>query len=203
MPTFGDYNRTVVGYHGTSRAAALRIVQGLADIEPTTSGEAWQGRGVYYWEHGPQQAWRWARDRATRHGKSADDVAVVASMIRLGNCFDLLDPNNGRILKNMHDRLMARLHATGEPIPRNTRGRKFLDNAVLEYAYVMLEREDGQTIDTCRAVYVPSKLDRLWKSSWLCHDTHIQLCVRNPRCILGTWLVKPAEGEEPEPQGTQ
>jgi hypothetical protein len=29
MPRFADYHRTVVGYHGTRRSTALRVVQGL------------------------------------------------------------------------------------------------------------------------------------------------------------------------------
>jgi hypothetical protein len=34
---------------------------------------------------------------------------------------------------------------------------------------------------------------RLWTRSGVYRHAHIQLCVRNPDCILGTWLVQPIE----------
>lgn len=190
MPIFSDYNRTVVGYHGTMLQTALDIVQCKSPLTPTQRNDAWLGTGVYFWEHGPQQAWQWAYNRARSTGADTKNIAVVASMIRLGNCLDLLDPQNARILCKFKDHMTQFAKAQGQTMPRNARSRKYLDNAVIGYACHTLE-EEGVTLDTLRAVYVPSKLKRLWKSSWMCHDTHIQLCVRNVSCILGSWLVNP------------
>ena len=85
---YGDYNRTIVGFHGTSRAKSLLLVQRKADFEASHNRDDWLGHGIYFWEHAPRQAYAWAQQRW------GDDAAVVASMIRLGNCFDLLDPPN-------------------------------------------------------------------------------------------------------------
>jgi hypothetical protein len=97
MPRFADYHRTVVGYHGTRRSTALRVVQGLEGYKRSENSDDWLGHGIYFWD----------------------------------------DP-----------------------------------------------------VDTCRAVFVPSS-ERLWARSGLYKNAHIQLCVRNPDCMLGTWLVKP------------
>jgi hypothetical protein len=145
------------------------------------------GHGIYFWEYAPQQAWHWARRRY-----KGEDIAVLGCMLRLGNCFDLLDPENAHKLKGFHDKLLQVLDVTGRKPPKNVRGKKRLDCAVFEYANAWFARE-GENLDSIRAVYVPtSGKQRLWSQSWLYHETHVQLCIRNPRCILGTWLVNPS-----------
>lgn len=127
---------------------------------------------------------------------------MVASMIRLGYCFDLLDPDNAGDLKSFHDDFVqARASAGLEPLT-NQRRHKYLDKAVFEYAYAAIGQENeklGETarVDTCRGVYVrPGGRGRLWDSSWVEHDAFIQLLVRNTDCILGSWLVDPIEEAE-------
>jgi hypothetical protein len=97
MPRFADYHRTVIGYHGTQRSTALRVVQGLEGYKRSENADDWLGHGIYFWEYAPKQAWAWAEQRR-KTWNQGEDVAVLASMIRLGNCFDLLDPDNLEIL---------------------------------------------------------------------------------------------------------
>ena len=156
------------------------------------------GSGDYYWEHAPKQAWRFAEIRR-RQRKWDEPVAVVASMIRLGFCFDLLDPDNARDLKELHDQYIQLRLDGGKPVPENKRRWKYLDKAVFDYAYSEIEQENAELgnpmqVDTCRGVYVrPGTTGRLWKESWVQHGAVIQLLVRNPECILGSWLVPPDE----------
>jgi hypothetical protein len=120
-------------------------------------------------------------------------------MIRLGFCFDLLDPDNAADLKSFHDDYVETQKALGLPVPINHRRHKNLDKAIFEYAYAAIEEESERRgekakVDTCRGVYVhPNSGGRLWKASWVEHGTFIQLLVRNPDCILGSWLVEPVE----------
>jgi hypothetical protein len=209
MPRFSDYHRTVIGYHGTRRSVAEKIVLRRQAFARQDNPGDWMGNGVYFWEYGPKQAWWWAELRR-RHRKWEEPTAVVASMIRLGFCFDLLDPDNARDLKSFHDDLVQSRAAAGLGPLANQRRHKFLDKAVFEYAYAAIERENeelGQpaAVDTCRGVYVrPGGRGRLWDSSWVEHDAFIQLLVRNRDCILGSWLVDPIEeaddGEEDRPE---
>ncbi len=128
-----------------------------------------------------------------------EEIAVIASMIRLGNCFDLLDEENVRFLKEQHLAYVAAQNRLGEPLPQNVRTHRYLDRAVFEFTYAVAESAGvSRTVDTCRAVYVPTdKKERVWEGSWISHGTHIQICVRNPRCILGTWLVTAKEESSP------
>lgn len=92
MPRYADYHRTVIGYHGTKHSTAPRIVQGLQGFDPSENDDDdWLGHGVYFREYAPQQAWLWAEQRKRSKGWD-EEVAVVAPMLRLGYCFDLLDP---------------------------------------------------------------------------------------------------------------
>lgn len=183
MVQFMDYHRTVVGFHGTTKATADRIVNG-GEFRPSQNDYDWLGHGIYFWEYAPRQAWQWAKQRYS----ARTQVAVLGSMIRLGNCFDLLDPGNADAL------LEARryLEKTLDRLPRNHNARKYLDCAVFEAFYEIQEVHEQEVIDSSRAVYVPTDhRKRLWESSWLYRETHVQLCIRNPKCVLGTWLVQP------------
>jgi hypothetical protein len=190
LPRFSDYHRTVIGYHGTRLSTALRMVQGLEGYRRSENIYDWLGHGIYFWEYAPKQAWAWARQRQ-KNQKWNEEIAVVASMIRLGNCFDLLDPENLHELARLERDFVQTERVAGRTIPRNRNQSKYYDCAVFQFAYWSLERQ-GEPVDTCRAVFVPSA-ERLWPFSGIYQNAHIQLCVRNPACILGTWLVKPSQ----------
>jgi hypothetical protein len=204
LARFDDYHRTVIGYHGTGLSTALRIVNRIEGFRWSRRDFEWLGHGIYFWEHAPQQARDWAelRRRQLRRKKNptandirrADEpIAVVASMIRLGFCFDLLDPDNVEYLLGVFDDYRETMELSGEPLPKNSRKYRRLDCAVFEHAYKVINVvPEHPSVDTSRGVYVPAGGGRrVWESSWISRNTHIQLCVRNPACILGTWLHHP------------
>lgn len=204
MAQFHDYHRTVVGYHGTGLSTALRIVNRVEGFRWSRRNFDWLGHGVYFWEYAPQQAKKWAEMRrrqlrkkqnptAEEMRKADEPIAVVASMIRLGFCFDLLEPYNVQYLESIFRDYQESTELAGEPLPENNRKWRKLDCAVFEYAYKVISgSQDKIAVDTSRGVYVPTGGDRrIWEASWISRDTHIQLCVRNPACILGTWLHEP------------
>lgn len=121
-------------------------------------------------------------------------------MIRLGTCFDLLDPDNLETLASHHDQIERDLEGTEESLPNNYKAKKYRDCAVFRSLFSEFE-DQGEPIDTCRAVFVPSgsgKSDRLWKQSGLFRGAHIQLCVRSIENMLGVWMVR----EEGGPDGS-
>ena len=208
MTQFDDYHRTVIGYHGTGLAAALRIITRVAPFRPSRRDFDWLGRGVYFWEYAPQQALRFARIRQRQYQKkpnktaevirrATEPLAVVGCMIRLGNCFDLLEPDNVEYLQQIFVEYKKDMELLGMALPRNTRKYRKLDCAVFEYTYKFIHADmPNHPIDTARAVYVPTGGERrVWERSWISRDAHIQLCVRNPVHLLGTWLHHPQELE--------
>lgn len=185
MYEFLDYHRTIVAYHGTTAHQADRLVAGYP-FKPSNNSDDWLGSGIYFWEYAPKQAWWWA----TKF-KKFDKPAVVGAMIRLGNCFDLLDPGNVQSLKAMHAAIMTKWRRTGSEIPKNGNQHKNLDCAIFNVFYD-LAKDDKNPIDAARAVYVPTEsAKRIWKRSWIYEEAHIQVCVRNPKNILAVWHTSP------------
>lgn len=181
---FSDYHRAVIGFHGTDMASAERLVSG-EDFEPSDEDDEWFGKGIYFWEHAFRQAWWWARGH-----KKHRHPAVIGAVVRLGNCLDLIDPGNVGILRGFHAAMIAEMNAAGTTPPLNVRTYRRLDCALFNYMYKYLERAK-QPLDTARAVYVPSsRLKRVVPGSWISEETHIQVCVRNPRSILAVWHVR-------------
>jgi hypothetical protein len=197
MMRFDDYHRTIVGYHGTRLSVALDIVNRRRTFKFSRNRDDWLGHGIYFWEYAPQQAYWWAERRKRRQGWN-EPIAILGSMIRLGFCFDLLDPYNVRYLKEIHGEYRATETAAGRAISENANHHKYLDCAVFQYAYAAIESpEDQLTVDSARAVYVPTGDEkRIWTRSWISEGAHVQICVRNPACILGTWLHHPTVLEE-------
>ncbi|MGL4553540.1 MAG: hypothetical protein ACRC33_20430 [Gemmataceae bacterium] len=154
---FDDYHRTIIGFHGTTATAADRLVAGEPFADSDNDNE-WFGRGVYFWEYAPKQAWAWATQRH-------EDPAVIGAVIRLGNCFDLLDPENVQILKQAKDGFERRATESGRPIPVNRNADKRLDCAVFNYFYETAQAR-GKAVDSARAVYVPTaSAERVWPRS--------------------------------------
>jgi hypothetical protein len=111
-------------------------------------------------------------------------------MIRLGNCFDLLDPSNVQSLKTLHAAMMKKWHQTDAEIPENGNQHKKLDCAIFNHYYTLASEADRYR--TVRAVYVPTEsAKRIWKRSWIYEEAHIQICVRNPENVLAVWHVRP------------
>lgn len=203
QPNFGDYHRIVIGYHGTTRSVARKLVLQEVAWEPSKRSTDWLGHGIYFWEHAPLQAKMWAEQRKRKaltsksvaeRSRWKDDIAVVAAMIRLGNCLDLLEPANLQIMKGMYTQYQSWMNQHRMNLPRNVRSRKALDCAIFEHAYQLnLQDPDPRNhIDTARGVYVPMKGAKVWPGSWLVEGAHVQLCVLNhaiSRSILGCWIV--------------
>lgn len=191
---FDDYHRTVIGYHGTRLSVAQGIVNRRRGFNRSENRDDWLGHGVYFWEYAPQQALWWARRRQLRQNWG-EPVAILGSMIRLGFCLDLLDPYNVRYLKKIEETFRFTHEQAGLDLPKNANHHKYLDCAVFQYAYSVIEDPQKQlSVDSARAVYVPTGEEkRIWSRSWISDGAHIQLCVRKPSCILGTWLHHPNE----------
>jgi hypothetical protein len=134
MPRFADYHRTVIGYHGTQRSTSLRVVQGLAGYKRSENADDWLGHGIYFWEYAPKQAWSWAEQRR-KTWNQGEDVAVLASMIRLGNCFDLLDTDKLEILTGFRRDYEQLERQAGRVARENFNKSKYLDCSVFQLAY--------------------------------------------------------------------
>jgi hypothetical protein len=167
-----------IGYHGTSVAAAQRIL--ASGFEPSRNDYDWLGDGAYFFQDAPVRAMEWARQR---HGP---DAAVVAAEIDLADCMDLLDiPGHAQVART-YTRYRAELEERRLPLPRQSPGAHRLDCAVLNYLSDVL-KDEGVPIQSIRAVFTEG--NATFRGSALLDLSHVQIAVRNPSAILRSWRV--------------
>ncbi len=178
------FARIVVGYHGCNSQFAHDILLGtrkIADWEPSENAYDWLGKGIYFWEHSPERALRWAKE------KYPDDFAVIGAIIQLGRCFDLLDEWNTKILAQSYLAFENSFDEVHEALPKN-KGRQSklrkLDCAVINDCIDQLSARDF-IYNTVRGAFLEG--DPIFAGTTISSETHIQIAVRNSESILGVF----------------
>lgn len=180
------YDRTVIGYHGCDESIAERLLRGEAFV-PSRNDYDWLGPGVYFWEYGAARAMRFAVEQQ-KHGK-VSVPAVVGAVLQLGLCFDLMDVRYTEDLATAYERWAKSLVARGTAPPVNAGSApdhklRRLDCAVLSW-YLDQTVAAGIPFDSVRAGFVEG--GAVYPGAGFHRETHIQLAVRNPACILGVF----------------
>jgi hypothetical protein len=187
--TVVKYDRTVLAYHGCDQSVAEHVLAG-GDFKPSENDYDWLGSGIYFWEYGYDRALRFAIEQQER-GK-VTTPAVVGAIIQLGNCFDLMDTRFTDELLDAFE-MLREVHAEmGRPLPANsgkTPDKKLrrLDCAVLNL-YLKVQQQDPdepRRFDSIRCGFVEG--EPAFEGSGIFKQSHVQLAVRNPTCILGVF----------------
>src|SRR5262249_52171023 len=100
-----QFARIVIGYHGCRGGFAPELLLGtkpVRDWKPSTNDWDWLGHGIYFWEHSPERALRWAQEQGQRHGHAP---GVVGAVLQLGRCFDLLNEAITQLLAQTYQEL--------------------------------------------------------------------------------------------------
>jgi len=182
----------LLGYHGCDREIGERLLLNEAFL-PSDNGYDWLGSGIYFWESNPDRALAWAQTRAARKS-TADRLIepfVVGAVIDPGFCLDLITSSGTSLLANSFPLYQGILAASGTHIPANTGGEDYLqrklDCAVINFVHSSREEDNEPSFDTVRGVFMEGA--RIYPHSGFRQQTHIQICVRNPRTIQGVFRV--------------
>jgi hypothetical protein len=182
-----QFARIVVGYHGCTERFAGELLLGkktISDWRPSANDWDWLGHGIYFWEHAPERALRWARER---FGSRRQVPAVIGAYLQLGRCFDLLNEAITSLLGATHERLVQTFTQEGLSLPlnRGPRGkRRELDCLVINTCIDEL-RPRGTEYDTVRGAFLEG--EPVYPGAGFSRESHIQVAVRNPDCILGVF----------------
>lgn len=178
------FARIVVGYHGCEKKLAADLLIGklpVAEWNKSENAYDWLGEGIYFWEHSPTRALRWASDRFRRR------AAVIGAVIQLGNCFDLLDEKSAALLGGTYQELAQSYEQAGKPLPTNKgKGGKIrnLDCAAINDCVRRMAQRD-MAFDTVRGAFLEGP--PVFPGTTISAETHIQIAVRNADCILGVF----------------
>jgi len=178
------FARIIIGYHGCRQDFAEAILLGKTPIgewQKSQNAYDWLGEGVYFWEHSPTRALRWA---AENYG---DQAAVVGALIQVGTCFDLLDETNALLLAESYPQFEEYFLAAGKPLPVNRGTDKKLRELDCAVINECLDRmaERNVSFDTVRGAFLEGPA--IFPGTTLSAETHIQIAVRNVDCILGVF----------------
>jgi hypothetical protein len=106
-----NYQRLVIGYHGCDAAVVTKVLSGEETLTPSERDYDWLGKGIYFWEFGPQRAYDWAKAEARRAPDKIQSPGVLGALVNLGHCFDLLDTSNTRLLQQLYLEFIPRRNA--------------------------------------------------------------------------------------------
>jgi len=197
-----SYQRIVTGYHGCDAALAANVLYGAARLKLSTNAYDWLGEGIYFWEHGPQRAREWAIEQAKLSGAKIKEPSVLGAKINLGECLDLLDTTNTRLLGRWFTefrhfvRQKRALMPENRDAPGSRRGDRvlrFRDRAVVDYTVSRVAEAEGIRYQTVRGVFLEG--EPAFPGSKIALKSHIQIAVREPGCILGFFRPEhPKEG---------
>ena len=183
------FARIVLGYHGAKAGAATayakKLLMGEVSVQewkPSENEYDWLGHGIYFWEHSPERARRWA----------GAEGSVVGALIQLGDCLDLTDLQFTSLLNQSYANLENDYRTKGVALPQNT-GRDLklrkLDCLVIN----SLSPTILDDVDTVRGAFEEG--NEAFPGAALRMETHIQIAVRNRQCILGVFRPTFCENE--------
>jgi hypothetical protein len=156
----------------------------VLDWMPSQNDYDWLGHGIYFWEHGPARAMRWAEEKARATG---EEPAVLGAIVQLGNCFDLTDEQNTTNIGAAYDLVKASFDAAGKDLPKN-RGNdadlkgRYLDCLVINYYLEKVAAIRYQSVRCAFREGTPA-----YDGSMIYRQTHIQVAVIDRSCILGVF----------------
>jgi len=185
------YQRIVIGYHGCDASIVRRV---LIEHQPLAASENdydWLGRGVYFWEYGPERALDWAREVAQRRPDRIQKPAVLGAILNLGQCFDFLDLRFTRHLASIYPRFVQDFEQDDIRPPTNSglsgHGEdhvlRRLDCAVINWAIDSWEKAETTRFDSVPGVFQEG--GPAYVGSGIRLKSHIQVAVRNRRSVIG------------------
>jgi hypothetical protein len=193
--TYSSLPNLVIGFHGCDKSVFDRLVVHGESFKASKNDYDWLGNGMYFWEQNLERAWEWARAGQKNPKSSINTPAVVGAVIDLGFCLNLLDSNNIKSLQ-AHYEYFEQMHLiTGTKMPenKNLSGNtdfllRRLDCAVIEDFHEYRKQHKLKPYDSVRGVFFEG--EPIYPNSGFRQQSHIQICIRNPNCILGIFAPK-------------
>jgi hypothetical protein len=181
----------VLGYHGCDRAIAEKVFAGGDHLRASENDYDWLGTGVYFWENSARKALDWAifaKENPKVVRNKIKNPCIVGAIIDFGFCLDLLEAESIRVVAEGYKGLCEGAEAAGFVLPSNkiiagAWAIRRLDCAVINYVHETRKRQGEREFDSVRAPFIEGS--PLYRNAGFYERTHIQICVRNPKQILG------------------
>ncbi len=158
-------------------------------FKPSNNDYDWLGPGIYFWEANPMRGLEFAREASRRKSSSISKPFVIGAVVELGLCLDLTTSSGLEWVKIAYESLVDVTRAADLALPSNGKDqlRRNLDCAVVRRLHTILEAQKAPAIETVKGIFTEG--EPAYPGSGFREKTHIQIAVRNPRCIKGVFRV--------------
>jgi len=196
MSDFQSYD--VLGFHGCSKALAIRLINGNDDLKPSDNPWDWLGPGIYFWEQDPARGLEYANEIIA--GKQKNKIApenpsVVGAVLQLGNCLNLVESTALDILSESYEGLKALTAKLEIPMLENKGKNRALDCAVIKYIHEANKQAGKPPYDTIRCAFPEG--GEAYPGAMITKRLHIQICVCTPDMIKAYFLPRPIKKFNP------
>ena len=179
-----------IAYHGCDEAIGKAVLDGTAEVVPSTNDHDWLGGGAYFWENSYTRAFEWAAylKRHPSHAtRPVENPFVIGAIINPGNCLDLAEAACLAQVKEVFENLKDLMEQAVIALPVNGKGypadtdlvERRLDCAVINNLHEMRLATGSPPFDTVRGLFTEGT--ELFPGAKLQSKTHVQWCVRHPR----------------------
>ena len=176
----------IIGFHGCEKELAKKVLLGEANLKVSSNKYDWLGKGIYFWENDYDRALEFAQEFDKK------EPFVLGAIINLGNCLDLTLKENISLLKYTYDNVIKdkvkncsnkkgnRGGINGDLMLRN------LDCAVINSLHEINKQLGIIEYNSVRAAFWEG--EDLYETAGFKAKNHIQICVRDPKNIIGYFL---------------
>ena len=195
------YQKTslVFGFHGCDESVRDALINGKTELGYSRNDWDWLGHGIYFWESSPMRALEYAIELQQNPHKTTGIIkkpSVIGAIIDLGKCFDLLQHENLKILKETYETLQITYKASGIQLPQNRVSKKTgellirsLDCLVVNAVHSYTQKLNiDNPYDSVRGVFFEG--NEIYENAGFREKNHVQICVRNLNCIKGYFLPR-------------
>lgn len=179
----------ILGFHGCSKDVGMRVINGEDQLIVSNNKYDWLGEGIYFWENDYNRALDFAIE-TKKHSPF-----VIGAAIHLGYCLDLTQKSGIEIVKNAYDSLLEDTIKFSTINKEGNRGGitgdlplRYLDCAVIRAIHQFNDENNIMQYDSVKAAFWEG--EPLYNTAGFRKKNHIQLCIRNSRCILGYFLPR-------------
>ncbi len=203
---YDSRSNLVIGFHGCEEETAQALLTNPNVIKESTAPYDWLGHGMYFWENNRDRALQWAKAKFSVG--QAKKPAVIGAVLQLGYCCDLMDSRYTALLKNYASIMVEWYEILGIKLPENRDPTKSnstdkvvreLDCTLIEFMHSEiltqfkkdidnLGQSELKLFDSTRGVFLEG--NPVLPGSEIYEKSHIQICIRNPNCILGFFLPR-------------
>lgn len=190
----------VIAYHGCDVTVRDRLIRGtLRQLTPSANRYDWLGNGVYFFEGDAERALSFAtsaRDSPSKLLSSRPVVnpAVVGCVFCVSRWWDMTTLEGRRNYVNALAGLEKAQEVLGRPMPINEPAGgsgefsllRRLDCAVFNFGHLSRRQQGLTSYQAVRAAFYQGQ--PVAHTSEFRAGTHLQIALRDPRCVLGWFL---------------